>query len=385
MADRPCVFVSSTFYDLRHLRADLRDCIDQLGFEPLLSEFPSFPVDPDLHTIEACKKVVAEKADILVLVVGGRYGSVDHDGRSVTNLEYLEAKAKGIPTYVFVDKAVKAILPVWKQNPDGDFRQVVDTPKLFEFVDALFSSGETWVFPFESAADIKTTLLHQWPQLIKDCLLLRRRFKSTGPSPVVTRLQGSSLRLFIERPNGWEALLLASLLDDELRATEDLRRDLTYDLSEGPIPVTLEAQGAIGWVRAQPAMAVRLAAEVRTLLERAIMDGFGPPGTPTNVDALVYAVTRWGALYRFAISQAIDCRRRLLPDGFERVAAIMGRIWTQVIDDIYCGTAEMRDLFTRVGQGLTNKLEYTLTLRSPDLSDLETELGRLREILDDPT
>ena len=74
----PSVMVSSTFYDLRQIRSDLRQFIkDDLGYSALLSEFPSFPVDPDKDTIENCRKRVEANTDILVLVIGGRYGSID--------------------------------------------------------------------------------------------------------------------------------------------------------------------------------------------------------------------------------------------------------------------------------------------------------------------
>src|SRR2546426_4163085 len=92
---------SSTFYDLRQVRADLTAFIvDELGYVPLLSELNSFPVDPDAATAENCRRRVEEDADILILVVGGRYGSVDSDtAKSITNLEYLAARSKGIPIY----------------------------------------------------------------------------------------------------------------------------------------------------------------------------------------------------------------------------------------------------------------------------------------------
>jgi hypothetical protein len=41
---------------------------------------------------------VERNADVLVLVIGGRYGFVDEAGsKSVSNLEYLVARAKGYP------------------------------------------------------------------------------------------------------------------------------------------------------------------------------------------------------------------------------------------------------------------------------------------------
>jgi len=76
----PCVMVSSTFYDLRQVRTDLENFLSRdLGYHPLLSEFASFPVDPDKTTVENCRRRVEKNADILVLVIGGRYGSVSHE------------------------------------------------------------------------------------------------------------------------------------------------------------------------------------------------------------------------------------------------------------------------------------------------------------------
>jgi hypothetical protein len=84
---KPAVFVSSTCYDLKQVRADLHMYLDNAGFEPVLSEYSTFPVDPGAATVANCRKVVENRADIFVLIIGCRYGSTDEDGKSVTNLE----------------------------------------------------------------------------------------------------------------------------------------------------------------------------------------------------------------------------------------------------------------------------------------------------------
>lgn len=383
MSDRPRVFISSTFYDLKQVRAQLREIVESLGFEALLSEFPSFPVDPDLQTVEACRKVVADHADLFVLVVGARYGSIVPGGKSVTNLEYLEARAKGIPIYVFVDKSILAILPVWKKNRDGDYAHVVDTPKLFDFVESLYATGETWVYPFETVADIKAVLMVQWPRLVHESLALRRRFKAAGLPPVLARLTGTTLRLVVEKPDMWEPLLLAELLAEELATTEDLRRDLEYGISDAPIPVSLDKQSALRWLQSQPRIALRFAHEVKVVFAQATMDAFGPPGTPTNVEGLAYAIRRWGLLYRQAIGYALDCQRRLLPEEFAAITAIIARIWRSLIEDMYTGSTELRDSALKAGRRETNVLAFTLTLKEPDLSGFNEELKKLEGFFSD--
>lgn len=155
---KPCVFVSSTCYDLQQLRADLHQYLENAGLESVLSEYATFPVDPDSTTVRNCQNVVENKADIFVLVIGGRYGSAADKQKSVTNLEYLTARAKSVPVYVFVMRSLLSILPVWKENPEGNFAGVADSPRLFEFISSIYEGGEQWVFPFDSAQDIAAVL-----------------------------------------------------------------------------------------------------------------------------------------------------------------------------------------------------------------------------------
>ena len=141
---KAAVFVSSTCYDLKQVRADIFDFLGSLGFEPVLSEYNSFPIQPEVTPIENCLAVVGAKADIFVLIIGGRYGSAPNDGRSVTNREYLAARAKGIPVYVFVQRSVLDLLRIWKANQSADFSSAVDSPKVFEFVSLLSKTGQTY-------------------------------------------------------------------------------------------------------------------------------------------------------------------------------------------------------------------------------------------------
>ncbi len=73
----PTAFVSSTCYDLSQVRADLKDFLSDLGFEPLLSEISSFPVNPHSTTIENCVNAVKERADIFVLLLPNKWVILD--------------------------------------------------------------------------------------------------------------------------------------------------------------------------------------------------------------------------------------------------------------------------------------------------------------------
>src|SRR5262249_20743047 len=140
---------------------------DEMGCRCLVSEWSSFPIDPDVDAVENCRRRVEHDADLLVLVIGGRYGSVDSkSAKSITNLEYLAARAKGIPIYVFVEKRVQALVPVWKTNRGFDFSSVVDDPRVFSFIEEIRDHHKVWTQEFELATDIVSALRRQFAYLL---------------------------------------------------------------------------------------------------------------------------------------------------------------------------------------------------------------------------
>ena len=159
---KPTVFISSTCYDLKHVRNDLKNVIEEdIGLETLLSEYYSFPIDPSIGTVENCLRIVEQRADIFILIIGSRYGSTLDNGKSITNLEYLRAKAKGIPIYAFVDKTIIRNIPLWKSNPTMDFSSVVDSPQLFNFTEEVMAIDSVWIHEFEVSKDISTIIKSQ--------------------------------------------------------------------------------------------------------------------------------------------------------------------------------------------------------------------------------
>jgi len=116
---KPRVFVSSTYYDLKHIRASLDLFVDSLGFEPVLSEKGDIAYTPDRALDESCFRE-AESADIFVIIVGGRYGS-EAGGtnrklpptffdryESITKKEYESAASRDIPIYVLIETVTRS-------------------------------------------------------------------------------------------------------------------------------------------------------------------------------------------------------------------------------------------------------------------------------------
>lgn len=71
---RPRVFISSTFYDLRQIRDDLERFVRDLGYEPVRHETGAIPYGHESPPEEYAYREV-ETCDIVVAVIGGRFGS----------------------------------------------------------------------------------------------------------------------------------------------------------------------------------------------------------------------------------------------------------------------------------------------------------------------
>ncbi len=165
----PTVFVSSTCYDLSQVREDLKDFLRIItDLMPYYPSSDSFPIDPCIGTFENCLSNVDNLADIFILIVGNRYGYVTEKGKSITNLEYMHAKEKNIPIFVFVSKQVQNNLSLWKANKNADFSSVVDNPKIFEFVDEIYNEDNQWIYTYDSVREIKNTMKNQLRLLFFD-------------------------------------------------------------------------------------------------------------------------------------------------------------------------------------------------------------------------
>jgi nucleoside 2-deoxyribosyltransferase len=92
------VFVSSTFRDLVDERQDTLRHILDLGHIPAGMEL--FPAS-NAEQLEYIKKIIDE-CDYYVLIIGGRYGSMDSDGVSFTDREYEYAIESGKPVLAFI-------------------------------------------------------------------------------------------------------------------------------------------------------------------------------------------------------------------------------------------------------------------------------------------
>jgi hypothetical protein len=185
---KPRIFVSSTYYDLKHIRSNIEAFIKQMGYEAILFESGDIPFHHDKPLDESCYREI-ENSHIQILIIGGRYGSkvseeVDEERdiddndiykhyNSITKTEYLTAREKGIPIFIFVEKGVFAEYQTFKQNRDNETITYahVDSVNVFRLLDEIiFQRTNNFVKDFEHFDDIQSWLKDQWAGLFADFL-----------------------------------------------------------------------------------------------------------------------------------------------------------------------------------------------------------------------
>lgn len=186
---KPRIFVSSTYYDLKHIRASLDVFIESLGYEAVLSEKGEVAYAHDLPLDESCYAEV-RNADILVLVIGGRYGSAASSDvsalpqkfheryESITKMEYQAAIDNGTASYILIEAAVLAEYRTYQKNKEnqGVIYAHVDSVNVFRLIEEVLSKRKgNPVQQFEKYGDIEGWLREQWAGLFRDMLR-----KSTG-------------------------------------------------------------------------------------------------------------------------------------------------------------------------------------------------------------
>lgn len=202
------VFLSSTCYDLSVVRGQLRQFIEGLGHDPVMSDYNDVVYDPRTHTHTSCIDEVAG-ADAVVVIIGSRFGGkvipqalakVDlealklisknnellksKDNISITQLEVLKAIEASIPVFAFVDDRVMHDHATYEKNKSKAIADQIEYDSIekpetaryiFEFINFLrLRSTNNGISTFSRLQDIEDALKKQWSGLLQRLLFEHR-------------------------------------------------------------------------------------------------------------------------------------------------------------------------------------------------------------------
>lgn len=372
------VFVSSTCYDLRSLREHLRSSIEALGHDAVLSEYASFPVSPELSTVENCKKVVRERADVFVLIVGGKRGSLDPTTqRSVINAEYREAKKAGLDCFVFVDRQVWDLLPHYRKNPGIDFSPTVDSKGVFDFLDELIQDNK-WIFQFQRAEEIISVLKHQLSVRFRDLLQRARENRLTVPIEFAGE-SSQIIDIVVNRGELWEYRLACELLKDRMSRIDakfaDIARGLAFRRTR-----FLAARDTINHIQDLLADLTGVMSTAVKVLHEEIVPGFGPLGVPGDATQIKRGCDNLYSLFLALYEWELDVRFVRPHELFSELLKTMHGWSDQLLSEF---RRLPRELDTLLAQpGLTGEHSINLKIKAP--AGLKDFTDRFEVLSNDP-
>ena len=150
--------ISSTVKDFRDARKMLKEVLVAAGYRVLISEDGSIRTDSSEETYESCLQAV-EQSDIIVFLIGNRYGSLydKAEGISFTRQEYRHAKVIGKQYFVFVDNGVWMAHSVYKsfQKEGLPFVEssLISDPRIIDFIDEI-NQEKGWIHQFSDVSDL---------------------------------------------------------------------------------------------------------------------------------------------------------------------------------------------------------------------------------------
>lgn len=169
----PNIFVSSTVDDLRYLRDGLRDAIDDLAYNAILSEYGGVGYLRPTTAAESCVATV-QQCQMMVLIVGKRYGSISADGLSVTHHEMRKGRELRIPIITFVETDVLAYKKIYDANrtiPLKDFPGMDNPGMTFQLIDEVINAPfYNGLIQFGTVGDAQKHLKAQIANFVGDAL-----------------------------------------------------------------------------------------------------------------------------------------------------------------------------------------------------------------------
>jgi DNA repair photolyase len=205
------VFISSTCYDLKEVRNNLKSELEKAGYDATISEKNAF-VNTSKDNIENCLANVKD-SDIIIHIIEKKYGSYvpeqslksikindelidsenfkinfENGNISISQAEVLAALQEGIPVYFFVEDIIKSDLKKYndttKRNEIKALENILKrggyqegTIKyIFDWCNYINSIGK-WIFSFKDSKDIFKQFTMQNIQRYKELLYKERMLK----------------------------------------------------------------------------------------------------------------------------------------------------------------------------------------------------------------
>lgn len=362
------IFISSTCKDLHQDRLVLKNGIENLGHNVILSESFTFPIEPTKNTIDNCIDIVRNEADILILLIKDNYGYiVPKTGRSVTHMELQTAQDKGIPIYTFTNSETlrQKVLLEGQLNEDSEFLKVC------KFIDEVRQERNLWNFEYSGVDDILNTIKTQLSILMKHSLTTRNKVDAIDKKWVFPHITPEAYRLLVYKEKNYVEQFFFQVMKDEMGRYVDLKLDYKYSHLLNACYKQKSLSEFVRWIKdIFDELAFYLKSEIR--LENAFFDSYKKDDS--DFRQLYYVAKRFANRYADMLELGIHLKSEYV---YPEYASIQGRIMGMVDNAISqlenLPQSALDAIDKNVKDEIASKSEISASMDFPSIIDVSDE------------
>lgn len=362
------IFISSTCKDLHQDRLVLKNGIENLGHNVILSESFTFPIEPTKNTIDNCINIVRNEADILILLIKDNYGYiVPKTGRSVTHMELQTAQDKGIPIYTFTNSETLR----QKVSLEGQLNEDSEFLKVCKFIDEVRQERSLWNFEYSGVDDILNTIKTQLSILMKHSLTTRNKVDAIDKKWVFPHITPEAYRLLVYKEKNYVEQFFFQVMKDEMGRYVDLKLDYKYSHLLNASYKQKSLSEFVRWIKdIFDELAFYLKSEIR--LENAFFDSYKKDDS--DFRQLYYVAKRFANRYADMLELGIHLKSEYV---YPEYASIQGRIMGMVDNAISqlenLPQSALDAIDKNVKDEIASKSEISASMDFPSIIDVSDE------------
>lgn len=168
----PRVFISSTYYDLRHIRNDLQVFIKSLGYEPVMHDKGNVTYVQSESLEDSCYNEL-NSCDIVICIIGNKFGTQASKGDySITMTELSRTLSQRKKVFIYIVHDVYTENETYLRNKDKGFEPAhADDIRIHKFIEELRSTVRNRpILPFRDVSEIIENLRLQFAGLFQHLL-----------------------------------------------------------------------------------------------------------------------------------------------------------------------------------------------------------------------
>jgi len=192
------IFISSSCYELRDLRAALRFWLADRGLSPRMSDEGGFPHRDGIPPYAACLPVL-EECQLIIGVIDREYGRSFDDwgpysklkGCSPTHGELKHALDMKKRVLLYVQSEVISFYEVWRKNKSGfstEMPKGLDVKTLELIAEFKKMKPVPWLETFRDVSDIQRMLSKEFANQIQENLIEREKAITGGAKALLAKV-----------------------------------------------------------------------------------------------------------------------------------------------------------------------------------------------------